>query len=247
MKIDLKQIEYHRSVLEKHPLLTLNYIQTIEDLRIFMENHVFAVWDFMSLLKTVQHNLTPSSTLWLPNDGNRSDAARMINEIVLCEETDVSYDGRSSISHFDLYLQAMLEIGANTTKIMAYLDEVKATGVTSHAPETVRAFVNSTFDAIDKGPHCAAASFAYGRETVIPAMFQRILKQINILESDAPKFHYYLVRHIEVDGDEHGPASENLVNYFCKTDPILIYEAEQAAIAAIKARIKLFDEIQALL
>jgi hypothetical protein len=247
MRIDLKKIQEHRSLLENHSLLVTNTIQSPEDLRIFMKYHVFAVWDFMSLLKTIQHNVVPSGNLWLPTQGTRSDIARLINEIVLCEESDISPDGQSSISHFDLYLQAMLEVGADTDPIKTYLNQVKETGNISECSEVVREFVESTFDAIRRGPHCAAASFCYGRETVIPSMFIRLLRQINISNTDAPKFHYYLERHIQVDGEDHGPMSENLVNYFCKNDPFLIHEAEQAAIDAITARIKLFDRIESLL
>ena len=247
MRIDLKKIQEHRSLLENHSLLVTNTIQSPEDLRIFMKYHVFAVWDFMSLLKTIQHNVVPSGNLWLPSQGTRSDIARLINEIVLCEESDISPDGKSSISHFDLYLQAMLEVGADTDPIKMYLNQVKENGSISECPEVVREFVESTFDAIRRGPHCAAASFCYGRETVIPSMFIRLLRQINISNTDAPKFHYYLERHIQVDGEDHGPMSENLVNYFCKNDPFLIHEAEQAAIDAITARIKLFDRIESLL
>jgi hypothetical protein len=247
MRIDLKKIQEHRSLLENHSLLVTNTIQSPEDLRIFMKYHVFAVWDFMSLLKTIQHNVVPSGNLWLPSQGTRSDIARLINEIVLCEESDISPDGKSSISHFDLYLQAMLEVGADTDPIKTYLNQVKENGNISECPEVVTEFVESTFDAIRRGPHCAAASFCYGRETVIPSMFIRLLRQINISNTDAPKFHYYLERHIQVDGEDHGPMSENLVNYFCKNDPFLIHEAEQAAIDAITARIKLFDRIESLL
>jgi len=250
MKLDLKKIQEHRSQLENHSLLVTNTIQSIEDLRIFMKYHVFAVWDFMSLLKTIQHNVVPTSNIWLPTPGTRSDIARMINEIVLCEESDVSPDGKSSISHFDLYLQAMMEVGADTVPVRNYLNVVSK--FNSHidcefAPKASMDFVKSTFDAIKMGPHCAAASFCYGRESVIPAMFKRLLKQIDISETDAPKFHYYLERHIQVDGESHGPMSEHLVNYFCKDDPFLIHEAEQAAIVAIKARIKLFDDIESQL
>jgi hypothetical protein len=247
MRIDLKKIQEHRSLLENHSLLVTNTIQSPEDLRIFMKYHVFAVWDFMSLLKTIQHNVVPSGNLWLPSQGTRSDIARLINEIVLCEESDISPDGKSSISHFDLYLQAMLEVGADTDPIKTYLKQVAENGNISECPEVVREFVESTFEAIRRGPHCAAASFCYGRETVIPSMFIRLLRQINISNTDAPKFHYYLERHIQVDGEDHGPMSENLVNYFCKNDPFLIHEAEQAAIDAITARIKLFDRIESLL
>jgi hypothetical protein len=250
MKIDLKKIQEHRSQLENHSLLVTNMIQSREDLKLFMEYHVFAVWDFMSLLKTMQHNIVPSGNIWLPTAGTRSNIARTINEIVLCEESDISPDGNSSISHFDLYLQAMLEIGADTKPITNYLDSVgkfNAHVDCLHSSPIVMDFVNSTFKAIDCGVHCAAASFCYGRETIIPSMFKRILRQINISNTDAPKFHYYLERHIQVDGDDHGPMSENLVNYFCKDDPFLVYEAEQSAIDAIKARIKLFDDIENLL
>jgi hypothetical protein len=212
-----------------------------------MKHHVFAVWDFMSLLKTIQHNVVPTGELWLPSAGTRSDIARMINEIVLCEESDVSPDGKGSQSHFDLYLQAMMEVGANTNPIREFLQKVEKTGVPWHAPEIVEPFIDTTFSAIRKGPHCAAASFCYGREAVIPSMFKKILRQIDISQTEAPKFHYYLERHIEVDGESHGPMSEHLVNYFCKDDPFLIHEAEQAAIQAIKARIKLFDDIESQL
>lgn len=250
MKLDLKKIQEHRSLLENHSLLVTNTIQSVEDLRIFMQSHVYAVWDFMSLLKTLQHNVVPSGNIWLPTAGTRSDIARMINEIVLCEESDISPDGKASISHFDLYLQAMMEVDADIGPVRNYLesvDKLKMHVNCQYAPEGAMEFVESTFDTIRKGPHCAAASFCYGRESVIPTMFKKILKQIDVSETDAPKFHYYLERHIQVDGESHGPMAEQLVNYFCKDDPFLIHEAEQAAIKAIKARIKLFDAIESQL
>lgn len=247
MKLNLSKINEHRLLLENHSLLVTNTIQSLDDLRTFMKYHVFAVWDFMSLLKTLQHEIVPSGKLWLPTRGTRSDIARMINEIVLCEESDIGKDGVGSLSHFDLYLQAMMEIGADLKPIKDYLSTVTTLGHHERchfSPSLAMDFVDNTFKTIDDGPHCAAASFCYGRESVIPSMFSKLLKQINISETDAPKFHYYLQRHIEVDGDEHGPMAEHLVNYFCKDDPFLIHEAEQAAIAAIKARIKFFDEIE---
>ena len=85
MKLNLSKINEHRLLLENHSLLVTNTIQSLDDLRTFMKHHVFAVWDFMSLLKTLQHEIVPSGKLWLPTIGTRSDIARMINEIVLCE------------------------------------------------------------------------------------------------------------------------------------------------------------------
>jgi hypothetical protein len=254
MKLNLKKIQEHKSLLENHSLLVTNTIQSIEDLKIFMENHVFAVWDFMSLTKNLQHSIVPSGVVWVPTDENRSDAARLINEIILCEETDVSVDGRSYMSHFDLYKMAMLEIGADTTRIDNFIEEVKRHGY----PEFLNLlydeklwpaidFVKSTFSAIENGPHCVAASFCYGRETILPNVFRRIIRQLNINSLDAPSFHYYLDRHIEIDGDDHGPGAEKIVEILCKNDPILIHEAENSAIEAIQARINFFNAIENML
>jgi hypothetical protein len=240
--IDTTQIVLKQRELTNHRLLVTNSIQTIGDLRIFMEHHVFAVWDFMSLVKTLQHEACPSTTLWFPTKGNRSPIARMINEIVLSEESDVTQDGKGSISHFDLYLQAMNEIGANTNTIVDFINNRDV----GRIPKGSYEFVGNTLDTINRGPHCAAASFCYGRETLIPDMFRRLLRQLDISEMKAPKFYYYLQRHIEIDGNDHGPKAENLVQYFCSNDPIKAVEAEKAAIEAIQARIRLFDYIESL-
>lgn len=248
MKLNKTRIDEHSAMLKNHSLLVTNNIQSLDDLRVFMEHHVFAVWDFMSLLKTLQHEVVPSSKLWIPTKGTRSNIARMINEIVLCEESDVS-PGGGSVSHFDLYLQSMLEVNADIKPVMTFLHNLESTGhIPYHlASKPAEKFMRTTFGAINRGPHCAAASFAYGRETIIPDMFTRLLGQLNISKLEAPKFHYYLQRHIEVDGDEHGPMSEYLVEYFCDNDPIKIHEAEEAAIKAIKARIEFFEDIERLL
>lgn len=248
MKLNKTRIDEHSAMLKNHSLLVTNNIQSLVDLRVFMEHHVFAVWDFMSLLKTLQHEVVPSSKLWIPTKGTRSDIARMINEIVMCEESDVS-PGGGSISHFDLYLQSMLEVNADIKPVTTFLHNLESTGnIPYHlASKPAEKFMRTTFGAINRGPHCAAASFAYGRETIIPDMFTRLLSQLNISKLEAPKFHYYLQRHIEVDGDEHGPMSEHLVEYFCDNDPIKVHEAEEAAIRAIKARIEFFEDIERLL
>lgn len=79
-------------------------VQNLEDLHSFLETHVYAVWDFMSLLKALQAKLTCTTTPWFatPNPETRY----LINEIVLAEETDLSMDGRH-LSHFEMYLEAM--------------------------------------------------------------------------------------------------------------------------------------------
>jgi hypothetical protein len=58
-----------------------------------------------------------------------------------------------------------------------------------------------------------------------------------------PRFYHYLDRHIEIDGDAHGPASLDLIELLCENEPIRAVEAEQAAISAIRSRIQLWDLI----
>lgn len=248
MKFNREKIASKQKKLDLHPFLTLNYIQSIQDLRLFMETHVYAVWDFMSLLKELQHNIVPSGGTWTPTKGNRSELARVINEIVLCEESDVM-PGGGHISHFDMYIMGMKEIGANINHINIFTDNVRnGFDPTQVCPNQIaEKFITTTFDIIKRGPHCSAAAFAFGRETVLPNVFTKVLHQLNLNNIDAPMFHYYLNRHIEVDGDEHGPMSLNLVDYFIDNDPIKLMEAEQAALDAIQARIEFFDSLERLL
>src|SRR5580692_5286740 len=89
-------------------------IDSPETVRVFMEHHVFAVWDFMSLVKDVQRRLTCVDVPWTPR-GDRS-SRRFINEIVRSEESDE--DGRGGFtSLFELYLDAMRQAGAGTDRI----------------------------------------------------------------------------------------------------------------------------------
>jgi hypothetical protein len=253
MKLPLGKIQKMQAQLEQHPLLNQNIIKDLDGIHIFMEHHVFAVWDFMSLIKSLQHHICPSTTCWVPRQKIRSGSARLINEIILAEETDIDIDGVSSISHHDLYCQAMLEVGADANVIEKWVDAVAENGFLWSAefcevPTASLSFMRKTFNFINSGePHIIAAAFCFGRETIIPRMFTRLAQQLDITKADCPKFHYYLERHIQVDGEEHGPASIALVEDLCDHDPVHIHEAEQAALEAINARIKLWDEVQKII
>ncbi|MHC6223298.1 DUF3050 domain-containing protein [Pseudomonas sp. X10] len=235
--------------LSRHPVFT--EIDSLPVLRQFMETHVFAVWDFMSLTKRLQQELTCVQLPWLPPADPA--AARLINEIVLGEETDDRLE-HGHYSHFELYLDAMREVGASTRAIEQFVN-LQQQGVDyasaldrAGASEAARHFVCETLQvALDEPAHRVAAAFLHGRESVIPLMFQQILDAWGIGAEQAPTFRYYLQRHIEVDAEDHGPAAEQLLARLVNHDPVREQEVYQAAIAAVDSRMALWDRLRAAL
>lgn len=229
--------------LSRHPIFAA--LRDVDDLRGFMEWHVFAVWDFLSLLKRLQRDLTCLSLPWTPPANPR--AARLINEIVLGEESDVMPDG-SALSHFELYRAAMGEVGADTGCIDAFLDCL-AQGVSLEAaiaragvPAPVASFVRSTLKTALSGDlDQALGSFFHGRESVIPAMFSGLLAEWGVTREQAPLFVYYLERHIEVDAEQHGPAAASLIEEVVGEDEVRQQSLLTAALAALKQRAALWD------
>ncbi len=234
-----------RDRLAGHPLYAS--IRTVEHLRIFMESHVFAVWDFMSLLKSLQRALTCTEVPWTPTRFPAS--RRFINEIVLGEESDL-YEGRP-VSHFEIYLEAMERAGADTSAIRTLVLAAQPTHSATFdtaldvAPPAARQFVASTFDVIRNGSIAAqAAAFTFGREDAIPAMFRSLVRDLNgTVAGDLSQFVWYLERHIEVDGDEHGPLSLRMVADLCGANPVVWEGAADAAETAIRARLTFWDAI----
>ncbi|MFT5095018.1 MAG: hypothetical protein ACI93T_003862 [Porticoccaceae bacterium] len=223
-------------------------IDRIEALRLFMEHHVFAVWDFMSLLKVLQRRLCCVEVPWLP--AAEPQGSRFINEIVLAEESDD--DGRGGFSsHFELYHRSMKQCGANTAGIDGFLSDIGRgvpvpTALASPTvPEAARRFVQETFKIIETGNLCAVASaFTFGREDLLPDVFQRIVDELNTEAGGRLEdFKYYLERHIGLDGDEHGPMATRLLQSLCGADDALWESAEQSAVACLIARQELWDGI----
>jgi hypothetical protein len=214
-----------------------------------MENHVFAVWDFMSLLKALQHRLTCVTTPWLPPSDPR--AARIINEIVLGEESDEIAPGEY-LDHFRLYLAAMREVAADTRPIEHFIAALRggasveaALAAARIAPST-RRFVQSTLAAVHRPTHELAAVFLYGREHLIPQMFTRILEVLNAAGLRTPAFRLYLQRHVALDGEQHGPEARRLLAHLCGDDPARWRDARRAARGALEARHALWDGVAAM-
>jgi len=242
-----KELAPFKAALTHHPLY--KKIQSIEDIHVFMEQHVFAVWDFMSLVKKLQIELTTTQLPWIPS--KYPQAGRLINEIVWGEETDLNKDGEI-MSHFEMYLQAMQEAGANTLIMQEFLVRLsQGTPIEQVIREStlnpyVKDFLSFTFSTIATNKiHVIAAVFTFGREDLIPDMFIEMVK--NLRKEGVPLKHliYYLDRHIEVDGDEHGPMALQMIEELCQGDAEKISEAIAAAKTALEMRIKLWDGISA--
>lgn len=232
-----------RAELERHPVFS--EIGDATALRTFMKVHVFAVWDFMSLAKRLQRDLTCVELPWMP-PGNPA-AARLINDIVLAEESDVDADGVPA-SHLDLYLKAMRDVGASTDQFLLFLNalsagkSLEAAFEAAEVPEFVRDFVSHTLATCLRGTTLETmASFFYGRESVIPDMFQGLLSNWGLDAEQAPGFVYYLRRHIELDGDSHGPAASRMIEAELAKRPEALNEAREAARLALLARHALWD------
>jgi len=243
-----KSIQLQKEALLNHSLY--QKVQSIEDLHFFLENHVYAVWDFMSLLKALQSKLTCTTTPWFAT--KNPETRYLINEIVLAEETDLTLDGRRQ-SHYEMYVEAMESCGANTEGITSFLTEVESLHnifvaiKKSDLHPNIKAFLDFTFRVIEEGKtHEIAAAFTFGREDLIPSMFTQILKnfQANFPETDLSKLIYYFERHIELDADEHGPMAMKMITELCGTDLKKWKEVEVISILSLEKRIGLWDAIE---
>ena len=231
--------------LTEHPVY-IN-LKTIKDVRVFMEHHVFAVWDFMSLLKALQQKFTCVSVPWFPV-GNPK-VRRLINQIVADEESDLDKQSNPA-SHFELYVNAMKECGACTQRINDLLGSVKNKNIltylnSSPLPDAIKSFLYTTFNIIERGKsHEIAAAFTFGREDLIPDMFSSVLRDVQKSSSaNLDAFIYYLDRHIELDSDEHSPLAMKMIEELCENDSEKWADILTISKLVLNERIKLWDAI----
>ena len=242
------EIQPLREQLIQHELY--KNINSLDELTVFMDHHVFAVWDFMSLLKSLQQRLTCTTTPWMPT-GN-ANTRYLINEIVTGEESDVDEAGNRT-SHFELYLRAMQQAGSQAVAINNLFNElnfgkhVDEALIIADIPVAARNFVQHTFEVINNNKdHVQAAVFTFGREDLIPDMFVSIVKELSQqLPGKVDILLYYLERHIEVDGDHHSQLAYQMTAELCGDDDSKWQEATIAVQEALQTRIALWDGILA--
>lgn len=240
-----KELEPFFAKIGRHALF--ENIRSANELRIFTEHHVFAVWDFMCLLKSLQGKITTVTVPWFPP----LDAlgGHLINEILVEEEGDITLDGRY-LSHFEIYLEAMEQLKADITGIRQFIWELR-NGIpvaqaldADYIPEPARRFVRTTFDILEKKLHQVTAAFVFGRENITYKMFQPIVDNLAEKESNNTRmFKFYLQRHIVLDQTSHVNKGFRLLENLCGDDPNKWKEAEETAIYALQARNDLLNGI----
>lgn len=232
-----------RQALAQHRLYSL--IDSPARLQFFMQHHVFCVWDFMSLVKSIQLSFTGCRLPWLPPKYPR--LARLMNEIVLDEETD--WIGNRPISHFELYLEAMRETCADLSSIHSLIEQIGEGHVLewacemAHVPKAACQFMSTTFQTLREIPEVQAAVFFHAREAIIPPMFVEMVGNLQQRGLNCDTLLLYLERHIALDGDEHGPKAQQMLDQIFAQNPGLYPVAIQAVEKAIQARLTLWDAI----
>lgn len=233
--LDEESIEQWHLKLAQHPFY--RELTNLEALKVFMSCHVFAVWDFMSLLKSLQRHVTCVEVPWRPSTYPKK-LTRLVNEIVLGEESDLDLSGEP-LDHFSLYLRAMRELGVSTKEIEGFLENLDM----NQLPAEVREFVTFNLDlALNGQVHEVAAAFFYGREKLIPGMFEGIVQELKLSQLPMQHLLYYLERHIEIDGGEHSQMAQDCLEQLCQNDEVKKYEAHQAGLKSLKLRYSLWDK-----
>jgi radical SAM superfamily enzyme YgiQ (UPF0313 family) len=234
-----------RHELMNHPVYRV--LDDEDNLRIFMQSHIFAVWDFMTILKTLQKRLTCTDTPWMPPQD--AHAARLINEIVLEEESDTTSEG-VYLSHFDLYRAAMREVGADVSQINQFVQALASGKSVARAlrplaiPVTTKRFVLETMKIQKMKTHEVVACFLMGRENVIPDMFRRFLQTLEEQrQQQYPMMRVYLERHIDLDEDSHAPMGRELMKRICGVDHAKWAEAAEITCHSLRMRRILWDGV----
>ena len=229
----------------REALLSHRVYGTLSDeaaLGCFMEHHIWAVWDFMAILKAIQSHFSCVDTPWVP----RGDPMlrRFVNEIVLIEESDET--SRGHLSHFELYCLAIEEVGADPRAVMGVVEQLRqgVSGTKALAACTGAGsdFTRHTLQLVEQGtPAEWVGVFAFSREEIIPDLFRQVVAQLVQSGGQAHLLLEYLERHIDVDGEDHGPLARKMMEAVCGDRPADWERAFRASEKALQARRVLWD------
>ena len=148
----------------------------------------------------------------------------------------------------------MSQLSANTNEINDFIELIASGNSVQYSlseiniDSKVADFVKYSFSIIETNkPHLIASAFTFGREDIIPDMFIGILKNSDSKNKLYNKLTYYLERHIELDGDEHGPLALEMISELCENDDQKWHEVLLVAKESLKKRISLWDAINDLI
>lgn len=243
----LRRLEPVRRSLSAHRLYGL--LERRENVAAFMEHHVYAVWDFMALLKAVQRHLTCVDVNWRP--AGPAAIRRLVNEIVLEEESD-EVDGVAT-SQFELYRRGMRRAGAASDKIDCFVAEIEggnpieiATARCGVSADAV-ALLRTTQGAIATcEPHIIVATFALGWEDIVASTFDPILARIPQVE-ELETFASFLRRRIERNRRGRGTMALAMLSQICDGSATRWREAGLAGADALSARLAFWNAIATML
>ena len=150
----LENVKKLRKELATHPVYVA--VTDMNDLTIFMQHHIYSVWDFMLLVKYLQNQIAPARVPWLPFGD--APVQRFKNDIVLEEESDEGIpleDGTITYtSHFNLYAQAMEEVKVGSSGLIREFvakvasDSLSVAIQTTPIPFAAAEFMEKTFSFI---------------------------------------------------------------------------------------------------
>ena len=200
------------------------------------------------MLKSLQKSLTCTTVPWFPK--STGNIRYLVNEIVTGEESDLDINGDRK-SHFEMYLDAMEECGADTSSINILNTSLKSLVTLDYAfkvsntPAFVQDFVNNTYETINtKKIHIQAGVFTFGREDLIPEMFFSIINDKSfVANTSITKFKYYLGRHIEIDGGQHKELAWEMTSDLCGSNEDFWIELELEILNSLNKRVLLWDGI----
>lgn len=239
-------VKPYRQDIVQHPVFYK--LENLEHLKVFMNHHVYAVCDFMILLKSLQRELTSIAPVWVPKGD--PTVRRFINMLVLEEETDVDENGNYA-SHFELYHSAMKQALCDTTVVEQFIRAADSGQKFEYIlkilniPEAAKEFMRTTWDIVEKEETSTiAVVFAFSREEIIPDMFRRFVAQLhNQMPDQLSELLFYLERHIHLDEDEHHPMSRRMCEVLCGDDEKKWQKGYEALTRALIARRKLWDGV----